>query len=30
MAELAFPLNKDRFDTGDKRPRISLRLSRVF
>jgi hemolysin activation/secretion protein len=30
MAELAFPLNKDRFDTGDKRPRISFRLSRVF
>ncbi|HEV2568650.1 ShlB/FhaC/HecB family hemolysin secretion/activation protein [Sphingomonas sp.] len=30
MAELAFPLDKDRFDTGDKRPRISLRLSRVL
>ncbi len=30
MAELAFPLNADRFDTGDKRPRISVRLSRAF
>jgi hemolysin activation/secretion protein len=30
MAELAVPLNADRFDTGDRRPRINLRLSRVF
>ena len=30
MAELAFPINKVRFDTGDKRPRLSFRLSRVF
>jgi hemolysin activation/secretion protein len=30
MVEIAFPLNADRFDTGNRRPRISLRLSRVF
>lgn len=30
MIELAFPLNEDRFDTGSKRPRLSLRLSRSF
>jgi len=30
MVEVAFPLNADRFDTGNRRPRISLRLSRVF
>ena len=30
MAEVALPLNVDRFDTGDRRPRISLRLSRSF
>lgn len=30
MVEVAVPLNRDRFDTGDRRPRISFRLSRVF
>ncbi|TCP35892.1 ShlB/FhaC/HecB family hemolysin secretion/activation protein [Sphingomonas sp. BK235] len=30
MVEIAFPLDADRFDTGDRRPRISLRLSRIF
>ncbi|MEH3101897.1 ShlB/FhaC/HecB family hemolysin secretion/activation protein [Sphingomonas adhaesiva] len=30
MVEMALPLNADRFDTGDRRPRISLRLSRAF
>lgn len=30
MIEIAFPLNEDRFDTGTKRPRISLRLARSF
>lgn len=30
MAEIAVPLNADRFDTGDRRPRINLRLSRSF
>lgn len=30
MIEIALPLNADRFDTGDRRPRISLRLSRAF
>ncbi|SFP57957.1 ShlB/FhaC/HecB family hemolysin secretion/activation protein [Sphingomonas rubra] len=30
MVEIALPLNQDRFDTGDRRPRISLRVSRTF
>lgn len=30
MVELAFPLNADRFDTGNRAPRLSLRLSRTF
>ncbi|MGP7794450.1 ShlB/FhaC/HecB family hemolysin secretion/activation protein [Sphingomonas sp. CLY1604] len=30
MVEVALPLNSDRFDTGDRTPRISLRLSRIF
>ncbi|KQT35429.1 hypothetical protein ASG29_03620 [Sphingomonas sp. Leaf412] len=30
LAEIALPLNADRFDTGDRRPRISVRLSRAF
>ncbi len=30
MAEIGLPLNKDRFDTGDRAPRISLRVSRAF
>jgi hemolysin activation/secretion protein len=30
MMEIAFPLNKDRFDTGNRRPRITFRLSRMF
>lgn len=30
MLEIAMPLNADRFDTGDKSPRIALRLSRAF
>ncbi|WP_242182735.1 ShlB/FhaC/HecB family hemolysin secretion/activation protein [Sphingomonas sp. CARO-RG-8B-R24-01] len=30
MVELAFPLNADRFDTGNRNPRLSFRLSRVF
>jgi hemolysin activation/secretion protein len=30
MIEVALPLNADRFDTGNKNPRISLRLSKVF
>ena len=30
LVELAVPLNADRFDTHDRRPRLSLRLSRVF
>lgn len=30
MAEAAFPLTDDRFDTGDRRPRINLRVSRSF
>jgi len=30
MIEVALPLNTDRFDTGDRSPRVSLRLSRVF
>ena len=28
--ELALPLNNDRFDTGNRQPRISFRISRVF
>ncbi|EZP53844.1 POTRA domain, ShlB-type family protein [Sphingomonas sp. RIT328] len=30
MIEIALPLNADRFDTGDRSPRISLRLSKGF
>ena len=30
MVEVAWPLNEDRFDTRDRRPRLSLRLSRSF
>jgi len=30
MVEVALPLNADRFDTGDRRPRFSFRLSRSF
>jgi hemolysin activation/secretion protein len=30
MVEVALPLNEDRFDTGDRDPRVSFRLSRVF
>jgi hemolysin activation/secretion protein len=30
MVELALPLNADRFDTRDRSPRPSLRLSRSF
>jgi hemolysin activation/secretion protein len=30
MLEIALPLNRDRFDTEDRRPRISFRLSRIF
>jgi hemolysin activation/secretion protein len=30
MLEIGLPLNKDRFDTGNRRPRLSFRLSRVF
>lgn len=30
MIEAALPLNADRFDTGNRQPRISFRLSRVF
>ncbi len=30
MVEMALPLNADRFDTGDRRPRFSLRVSRAF
>jgi hemolysin activation/secretion protein len=30
MFEIAMPLNRDRFDTSDRRPRISFRISRVF
>lgn len=30
MIEVALPLNADRFDSGDKSPRVSVRLSRVF
>ena len=30
MVEIGMPLNKDRFDTGNRAPRISFRLSRIF
>ncbi len=30
MAEAAWPLTADRFDTGDRRPRLSLRVARAF
>ncbi|MFS0773734.1 ShlB/FhaC/HecB family hemolysin secretion/activation protein [Sphingomonas sp. 1P08PE] len=30
MLELAFPIGEDRFDTGDRKPRLSARLSRAF
>lgn len=30
MVEVALPLNQDRFDTANRNPRISFRLSRVF
>ena len=30
MVEMALPLDADRFDTGDRRPRFSLRVSRAF
>ncbi|MEG3122333.1 ShlB/FhaC/HecB family hemolysin secretion/activation protein [Sphingomonas sp. GB1N7] len=30
MLEVALPLNQDRFDTKNRQPRISFRLSRVF
>jgi len=30
MVEVALPIEADRFDSGDRRPRISLRLSRAF
>ncbi|KQS04954.1 hemin-binding protein [Sphingomonas sp. Leaf357] len=30
MLEVALPLNEDRFDTRNRQPRISFRLSRVF
>lgn len=30
MIEVAFPLTGDRFDTGDKRPRVSFRLSKAL
>jgi hemolysin activation/secretion protein len=30
MVEVALPLNEDRFDTRDRSPRLSLRLSRSF
>jgi hemolysin activation/secretion protein len=30
MAEAALPLNADRLDTGDRRPRFNLRISRSF
>jgi hypothetical protein len=28
--EVAVPLTEDRYDTGDKTPRINLRVSRSF
>jgi hypothetical protein len=30
MIEVALPLNANRFDTGTKRPRISVRLAKAF
>ncbi len=30
MTEVALPLGPERFDTGDRRPRISLRVARAF
>ncbi|MDR6787592.1 hemolysin activation/secretion protein [Sphingomonas sp. BE138] len=30
MAEVAWPLTADRFDTGDRRPRVSVRVARAF
>lgn len=30
MVEIALPMNADRFDTGDRSPRISLRIARSF
>lgn len=30
LAEVALPVNADRFDTGDRRPRVSLRVARAF
>jgi hypothetical protein len=30
MIEVAIPLNADRFDTRNRRPRLSFRLSRSF
>ena len=30
MVEIALPLNADRFDTGNRNPRISLRIARLF
>ncbi len=30
LVEVAFPVNADRFDTGDRRPQVSLRVARAF
>lgn len=30
MVEVGLPVNADRFDTGDRRPRISMRIARSF
>ena len=30
MLELAFPMNKDRFDTANRHPRFTFRISQVF
>ncbi|CAM3292555.1 Hemin transporter [Sphingomonas antarctica] len=30
MLEAGLPLNKDRFDTGNREPRVTFRLSRIF
>lgn len=30
LAELALPVNADRFDTGDRHPRVTLRVARAF
>ena len=30
MVEVGLPMNADRFDTGDRRPRISFRIARSF